>query len=144
MPTLIAQNTPPNSRRRGKTDTPLSMVDKLAWKVNVDGIQDTALNDSNRLKWSYATEYRITNTLDDIRIQITPYIQWIMYIGLSLAVIAVIYNGFMMVTKVVWWDGDTDKVKKNLTNIAVGVVILTGFYAIIRLILGVIELIVST
>ncbi len=76
----MANTAAPSSRRRGKTDTPLNMVDKLAGDVNKDHIQDTALNDSNRLHGSYASEYRIANTLDDIRIQIVPYIQRVLYI----------------------------------------------------------------
>ena len=129
---LLAQN----SRRWNRQSTPIDMVDSLAGQVNKDHIQDTALNDASRIHGSLPAEYRLANTLDDIRMQIAPYLQWMMYIGLSLAVILIIYNGFTMVTNVVAGSGEISAVRKRLTNIAIGVIILTGFYSIIRLMLA--------
>jgi hypothetical protein len=42
--------------------------------------------------------YRMTNTLDSIRVNIAIYIQWAIFIGLSLAVVGLIIIGFNMVT----------------------------------------------
>jgi hypothetical protein len=47
------------------------------------------------------------------------------YIGLSIAVILLIYNGFLMVTNAVHKEGETAKIKKNIINIVIGVIILT-------------------
>jgi hypothetical protein len=100
----------------------MQMLDNFANKVNEkDRIQDTALNDITDKQGQYSSEFKISNTADSIRIQIAPYIQRTIYIGLSLAVIAIIYNGFLMVTNSVGEDGTLDKVKKRLINICIGV-----------------------
>ncbi|MEI7562737.1 MAG: hypothetical protein WCJ39_03315 [bacterium] len=65
---------------------------------------------------------------------ISPYIQWAVYIGLSLAGILLIYNGFLMVTHSIHGSGDISKLKKNIMYIMIGVILLTGFYFIIRLV----------
>ncbi len=119
---------------------PSDIFTYYAGQVNEDRIQDNALNDISPVQWQYASEYRITNMLDAIRLQITPYIQWIMYLWLSIAVILIVYNGFLMVTNSInGWAGDTSTIKTNLTNIAIGVVLLCGFYVIIQVILAIIE-----
>ena len=57
---------------------------------------------------------------------IHPYIQWLVYAGLALATILLIYNGFLMVTNVVnGGEGDISKVKKNIMYIGIGVIVLT-------------------
>ncbi len=127
-----------------RDDDPIRMIDKVAQAVNYwDRIQDTAINDTTNIQWQYASEYKITNTLDSLRIQIAPYLQWTMYIGLSLAVIGIIYNGFLMVTKPLWSDGSNDKVKNRIMNIVTWVFILTWFYIIIQIILAIISYIIQ-
>ncbi len=71
--------------------------------------------------------------MDRFRNNINPYLQWAVYIGLSVAVILLIYNGLLMVTNAVHKEGEIAKIKKNIINIVIGVVILTGFYFIIKL-----------
>jgi hypothetical protein len=44
-----------------------------------------------------------------------------MYIGLSMAVLAIIYNGFLMVTNSVHGNGTSEKVKSRIINICIGV-----------------------
>jgi hypothetical protein len=63
--------------------------------------------------------------LDWFRQNINPYLQWTVYIGLSIAVILLIYNGLLMVTNAIHKEGETAKVKKNIMNIVIGVIILT-------------------
>lgn len=120
---------------------PIFILDQFWRDVNSwDRIQDTALNDFNPNKWQYAWEYRIANTFDELRQQIAPYIQWIVYIGLSLAIIGIIYNGFLMVIKpagVESWDNG--KVKERLIKIVTWVFLLTWFYVIIQTILAIIS-----
>jgi hypothetical protein len=57
------------------------VLDNFGWAVN-DGnrIQDNALKDITDKQGQYASEYKFANTLDSIRIQIAPYIQWTMYL----------------------------------------------------------------
>lgn len=120
--------------------SPITVLDNFANRVNEDQrVQDNQLNDISNIQWQYASEYKITNTLDSIRIQIAPYIQWIMYIGLSVAVILIIYNGLLMVTNGVHDQWSVDKLKTRMLNIAVGVGILTWFYLILQLALALIS-----
>ncbi len=117
--------------------SPMNVLDNFAWKVNQeDRIQDTALNDISNMQWQYSSEYKMANTLDSIRIQIAPYIQRIIYIGLSIAVLLIIYNWFLMVTDPLHWEGEGEKVKKRIVNISIGVGLLTGFYVVIQFILA--------
>lgn len=122
-------------------NSPIFLLDQFWHDVNSwDRIQDTALNDFNPNQWQYASEYRIANTFDALRIQIAPYIQWVMYIWLSLAIIGIVYNGFLMVVKPAWvtsWE--SSKVKSRLLNIVNWVFLLTGFYVIIQAILAIIS-----
>ncbi len=125
------------SQRQGN---PMQMLDNFANKVNKnDRIQDTALNDISNIQWQYASEFKITNTLDSIRIQIAPYIQRAMYIGLSLATLGIIYNGFLMVTNSIHWNWTNELVKQRIEKIAIWVWLLTWFYAIIQLLLAAIS-----
>lgn len=99
-------------------------------------IQDTAL-DAIEDRWWYGRQYKIANTLDYLRESIYPYLQWIVYIWLVAAVILIIYNWFLMVTNAIHNDWDMAKVKKNLMNIVIWVILLTWFYFIIRLMLAI-------
>lgn len=125
------------SKRQGN---PMQMLDNFAYEVNEwDRIQDTVVNDISNIQWQYASEYKIANTLDSIRMQIAPYIQRTMYIGLSLAVLAIIYNGFLMVTNSIHGNGTWEKVKSRIINICIGVWLLTWFYVVIQLLLATIS-----
>lgn len=132
-----------DTSRSNLWNTPTTVLDRVAERVNRDRIQENALNDTSNTQWQYASEYKITNTLDALRVQITPYIQWTMFIGLSLAVILLIYNGFLMVTNWLHGEWDTSKVKTRIMNIIIGVVLLTWFYIIIQVGLAAIEYILQ-
>ena len=125
------------SQRQGN---PMQMLDNFAHDVNEwSRIQENAFNDTSNIQWQYASEYKIANTLDSIRIQMAPYIQRTMYIGLSLAVLGIIYNGFLMVTNSIHGNGTSEKVKRRIINISIGVWLLTWFYVIIQLLLATIS-----
>lgn len=114
---------------------PIQILDNVVSDANQDyKIQQTALDGATD-KWSsiWSSSAKITHTLDRLRNNINVYLQWMVYIWLSIAVILLIYNGFLMVTNAIHKEGETAKVKKNIINIAIGVIILTGFYFIIKL-----------
>jgi hypothetical protein len=113
---------------------PIDILDNVVIEANQDyKIQQTALDSATDILWGYDSPYKIANTLDRLRNNINPYIQWAVYIWLSLAVILLIYNGFLMVTNAVHKEWETAKIKKNIINISIGVILLTGFYFIIKL-----------
>ncbi len=119
---------------------PIQILDAVVSEANDDyKIQQTALDAATDKQGAYASQYKIANTLDRFRNNINPYLQWAVYIWLSAAVILLIYNGFLMVTNAVHKEWETAKIKKNIINIVIGVIILTWFYFIIRLTVSIIN-----
>ena len=119
---------------------PIRILDSVVGEANDEyKIQQTSLDDATSQQWAYASQYKIANTLDWFRNNINPYLQWTVYIGLSLAVILLIYNGLLMVTNAVHKEWETAKIKKNIMNIVIGVIVLTGFYFIIKLAVAIIN-----
>lgn len=129
----------------GYWDSPTEILDTVVGEANKnDQFQETALDGINSDQWGYQEEYQISNTLDYLRMHVATYLQWLVYMGLTIAVMLLIYNGFLMVTNTVTKAWDMTKVKKNIQYIAIGVIILTSFYAIIRLIIGLINSVFGT
>jgi len=143
LSTVLAQGNRDNRWLYGST--PIEVLDNVAGEANKNyEIQETALNDITDQQWGYQSQYKIANTLDRFRNNIAPYLQWAVYIGLVVAVILIIYNGLLMVTNALHKEGDIAKVKKRLINITIGVLLLTGFYAIIRIVVGLINSVFGT
>lgn len=82
-------------------------------------IQNTKLNNVNAKSSSisHGGKYKITGTLDRIRNNIQPYLQWMVFLGLTLAVILLIWNGFHLVTNSAIGGGDPKTAKENIKNI---------------------------
>lgn len=108
-------------------------------------IQDTALDGITSQDTSFTADknFTLTNTLVNLKNTIHPYLQWAVYLGLSLAVILLIYNGFLMVTNVMHGNGEFSKLKNNFIYIALGVIVLTGFYYLIDIIVAVINMLLG-
>lgn len=133
---IFAQST----SRTKYGNNPIQILDTVVEEANVDyKIQQTVLDAANDKQWAYIGAYKIANTLDWFRNNINPYLQWAVYIWLSIAVILLIYNGLLMVTNSIHKEGETAKVKKNIINIVIGVIILTWFYFIIKLTVSIIN-----
>jgi len=129
-----------SSRASKYGSDPIMILDSVVDEANDEyKIQQTSLDNATDKQWAYASPYKIANTLDWFRNNINPYLQRAVYIGLSLAVILLIYNGFLMVTNAVHKEWETAKIKKNIMNIVIGVVILTWFYFIIKLAVAIIN-----
>lgn len=117
---------------------PLQVLDTIVGESNASQdtrIQETALDKVSNTQGSFGSQYRIANTLDSIRVNITPYLQWMVFIGLSVAVVLIIYNGFNLVTG----QGDMKVTKTKILNIVYWILILTGFYFIIQIALSVLS-----
>lgn len=128
-----------NNSRSAYGDDPVQILDNVVETANDDyHIQQTALDHATNTQGAYLPQYKIANTLDWLRNNINPYLQRTVYIWLSAAVVLIIYNGFLMVTNAVHKEWDSAKVKKNIVNILIGVLVLTGFYFIIKLMVSLI------
>jgi len=121
-------------------DNPMRILDTVVDKANQDfEIQETALDWVTDQQWWYPREYKIANTLEYFRSNIQPYMQWLIYIWLTLGVILLIYNWFLMVTNSIHDEWDISKIKKNIMNISIGVWVLTWFYFLIKLMVAIIN-----
>lgn len=134
------------AKKNGQTttsyNTPTKLLDAVAWLSNkTNKIQDTALDGVTSQSSSCGIVWgNLTKTLCYLKENIHPYIQWIVYAWLALSLIFLIYNGFKMVTNVMnGWEGDIAKVRTNILYIWIGVIILTGFYYILDIIMAIIN-----
>jgi hypothetical protein len=129
--------------RTGYGGSPTSILDVVVGEANEDQeIQRTQLDGVTSIDASVSgnPKYRITNTLTYFKNHIYIYIQWIVYIGLTAGTILLIYNGFLLVTNGAnGGAGEMSKIKGNLVSIGIGVVILTGFYFLIDLVVAVLN-----
>lgn len=98
---------------------PAEVLDSVVGQANqTTSYQETALNEVNSDSPTYDSNYKLSNTLDWLRMHIATYLQRAVYIGLTVAVILLIYNGFLMVTHTITKSGDFAKMKKNVMYIA--------------------------
>jgi hypothetical protein len=98
---------------------PAEVLDSVVGQANqTTSYQETALNEVNSDSPTYDSNYKLSNTLDWLRMNIATYLQRAVYIGLTVAVILLIYNGFLMVTHTITKSGDFAKMKKNVMYIA--------------------------
>jgi amino acid transporter len=82
----------------------------------------------------FGPENRIANGAWILVEAISPYVQWMIFFGMSLSVIMIIYNGFLIISDP---GGDkTKSAKENIKNIIIGVLVLGGFYFIMRVVSG--------
>ncbi len=115
-------------------DSPIEVLDNVAWDVSdEDGrIQQTALNDVSDTQWSYPYQYKISNTLESIRKNIAPYLDWLVYIWTAMAVILLIYNWIRLITWVIS-EFDHNKAIWNIKNLAIWLAVMWWFWALIKL-----------
>ena len=114
----------------------MEILNNVAGEANGEyKIQETALDGVDSNQGAFASKYKIANTLDSIRIKIAPYLQYLFYFGLGLAVLLIIYTGFLLVTGAFSGE-DSKKAIARVKNIAIGVVVLTGFSKIVQLFLS--------
>lgn len=119
----------------GYWSTPMQVLDTIVDNANTtDDYQRSALDGVTDLQWSYKRSWKISNTLDYLRMNIWPYIQWAVYIGLVLSTTGLIVCWLLMVT---WWISKTEwfkSVKWKIMNALLWVFFLSWFYLLIDLI----------
>lgn len=85
------------------TDDPIKVVDEVSDK---DWVQKTYVNDV----WGDT----VFTVLDSLKVMSVPYIQWMVYIGLWLAMFAIMYNGIILLMNL-WDKSKVGVVKKDLS-----------------------------
>lgn len=125
-------------------DDPKQIVSAIANAANErNKVQDTKFDKINHDTWEYEQKYQITKTLDWIRTWghsmnsgISPYLQWMVFIGLAWAVWLIIYCGFQLVSG----QQDIKSLKTKVGDILIWVLILTWFPFLIWLVMYIINL----
>ena len=114
MPTFANDKAAPATSL--SNDTPENFLNRIVQTSNSNfKSQKTQLDDVSAASSWASGKYKITSTLGNISTQIEPYLQWITFIGMV--------DG-----------GDLKTVKGNIQNIVIGIVILTWFVVIIKII----------
>ena len=121
--------------------TPFQVFENVVQEANGwrYDIQETFLDDVSDLEWSYSSNYKITNTLDSLRKNVSPLIQWAVYVWFVISTAWLIICWFLLVT---WWISKSswfEKVKWRIINALLSVFVLSWFYLIIKLAVWVIN-----
>ena len=127
----------------------IEFLDQVADKSNRSEDQDVVQNtllDSVTSKGSYCenatidSRYTFSNTLCWIKNNMDNYLQYAVYIWLTVATILLVWNGLKLVVSK---DNqkEFDNFKKNLISIAVWVILLVAFYYIIEIFVSVVNLV---
>lgn len=121
--------------------TPLQVFETVVGEANSDHdkIQQTAINGVTDLEWSYARQYKISNTIDYLRRHIGPYIQRIVYIWLIASTAGLILCWFLMVTWWIWKSSGFEKVKWRIVSALLWIFMLSWFYIVIKFMMWIIN-----
>ena len=126
----------------------MTVLDSVKWNANKnrsEQVQKTKLDNTtsrycNELGVSVESNFTITKTLCNIKMNISSYLEYLIYIWLTAATIFIIRNWFQLVTspdrgKQIW------VFKKNIIYIVVGVILLISFYYIIDIFVSMVKLV---
>lgn len=105
-----------------------SSPDSILKDMKNTDIQNTKLDNVN-WKW-------INNNLSSIKTNSRGYIDWIWFLWLSVALILIMYNGLYILANFSNED-KLSKVKNRFMSLIIGVVVLTSWYLIIKLLVSV-------
>lgn len=124
----------------GEHVTPTKILEDIVWKANGDlhdqsQIIVTKLDKTTNTK-EYWAENKLSGTLESVRVNISYYLQWIAYLALAGAGTLIIYNGLMLVISPMSPD-QAGKVKNRILYIVAWVLLVTGFYFVLKILLAV-------
>lgn len=141
--------TPVNAQDgRNYNQNPVDILETVKRNANKDKSEQVQKTDLDVVTSNYSacdwiapdSRFTITRTLCSIKANLKDYLQYVMYIGLVVATILLIWNWFKIVT-----SEDREKqmtvFKKNLLYIVIWVVLLIWFYYIIDIFVTVVNLI---
>ena len=113
---------------------PLDVLDDL---VKNDSVIQTELDAVTTAEQRYWNPWlKISETANSVRTNISVYLQWIAFIGLTWAVILIMYNWIRLMFSPLSPD-QAAWVKKRLLYILFGVLLLTWFYFLLSIFLSI-------
>jgi hypothetical protein len=126
----------------GENSTPEKVLDYVADNADTKYIIESPFDDVYN-KETFGNENKISWTLDSVRENVSFYLNWIVFLGLSAATVLIVYNWILLMTTPISGDQKT-KVIENIKHIAIWIVAMTGFYFLIRIVLSILNLILET
>lgn len=116
---------------------PMNILDDLIENDDTP-IVETQLDKVDRWDTAQFTdpELKFSWTLDSVRGNISIYLQWMVFIGLVFAVILIIYNGLLLMLSPLSPD-QAWKVKTRMAALAWWVILVTGFFFILKILIAV-------
>lgn len=120
---------------------PNEILEKVKNRADPYHMIETRLDDDlNTASQAFGSTNRIANTLDQVRNNLDPFVQWMVFIWLSFAVILIVWNALKLSTSWVLGDDTQAKeIKTKIYNIVKWVVVITAAFFIIRLLLSAIS-----
>ena len=101
-----------------------------------DDIISTTLDQVNNDSQRYGEQYKLSNTLDSVRMNIAIYLQRLAFATLTLGTMLIIYNGLRLVLSPIQPE-EAANVKKRIVYIIAGLLVGTWFYYLIKIVLSV-------
>ncbi len=93
---------------------------------------------------AFGAANRVSNTLDQVRSILDPFVQRMVFIWLSFAVILIIRNAFWLSTSGITGDDNASKeIKTKIYNIIKWVIVITSWFYLIKLLLSAIAYILK-
>ena len=108
-------------------NTVIENADTKVIETELDKVNNTQI---------YGSKYKLAGTLESVRTNTAIYLQWIAFAGLTAAAMLVIYNGILLVSTPLSPE-QTSKVKSQIVYVIVWLLVLTGFYYMIKVLLSI-------
>lgn len=129
-----------STRQEYRASKPDAILKDIVWEANgktrnESEIIVTELDNVTNMQ-EFGSEYKLSGTLDSVRQNLDNYLQWIAYFALAGAVTLIIYNWLMLVISPMSPD-QAGKVKTRIIYIATGIVLVTWFYFVLKILLAV-------
>ncbi len=121
-------------------NTPEQTLDGVVNNAKTNIIESKFDNVVN--KGTFGEDRKISWTLDSVRDNISFYLNWILFFGLSWATILIVYNGFLLVLTPMAWD-KLENTKTRLLHLIIWVVVMTWFYFVIKIVLSIMNMILE-
>lgn len=123
-------------------DTPQDILKAVykAWKK--DWTINSQFNDLTRRTWFAQcwSSNKICMAVESIRLAISPYVNFAVFVVLAIATILIIYNGFNLVIGK-WTTEELTQTKAKITNIVTWIVIISWFVIIIRILMSIVVMV---
>lgn len=123
-------------------DMPMEVLDNVVDRADTNG-NTKVIVEPNLNNQAFWVNMKVSNTLDSLREMIWPYLQRMLYIWLAWWTLLIIRNWFLLTTTSFGDEWKKKDIISKIKNILIGILLITWFYFIIKLVLWLINFITS-